>query len=134
MIECILRAVTPIRTCYGAHVPVVPVLTAQVLIPLWLTASFTVSETLYVPVAGNLWLTVAPELLVPSPNAQAYDVIPLSSVELVPSKLQVRPFLALVQFHVYRETGDASAGVAAVAADAVFENAELPAAFVARTR
>lgn len=119
---------------YGAQVPVLPVLTAQVLVPLWSTASVTVSETLYVPVAGNLWLTVAPEPLVLSPNTHVYDVIPLSSVELVPLKLHVRPFLALVQFHVYRETGEASAGGVAVVADAVFENPEVPAAFVARTR
>lgn len=80
-----------------------------------------------------LWLTVAPLPVVPSPNAQVYDAIPMSSVEVVALKLQVLPFLPR-QFQVNRATGGASAGAALVVAVAAFENADDPPALFARTR
>ena len=123
----------PARNCYGAQVPVVPVVTAHVLIPLWFAASFTVSVTLKLP-GANRWLEVEPLPVAPSPYAQAYDEMPWSSVEVVPSKLQFLPFLP-TQLHVYRATGGAStAGAPLVVADAVFENADDPTPFFASTR
>src|SRR5207237_4854662 len=56
----------PARNCYGAQVPVVPVVTAHVLIPLWFAASFTVSVTLKLP-GANRWLEVEPLPVAPSP-------------------------------------------------------------------
>lgn len=124
---------TPSNHSYGAHVPVVPVLTAHVLISLWFAASLTVSVTFRVPAEPYLWLTVTPLPVVPSPNVQAYDEMPLSSVEVEALKLQVLPFLAL-QFHVNLATGGALTGAAFVVAVAVFEKPDDPPAFFASTR
>jgi len=89
---------------------------------------------LKVPLTAYFRVTVTPLPVVPSPKAQVYDEIPLSSVELVALKAQVLPFLALVQSHVYLATGGASGGAALVVAFAVFENPDDPPAFFARTR
>lgn len=72
--------------------------------------------------------------VVPSPKFQAYDEMPLSSVELVALKLQLLPCGTPVQLQVYRATGGELGGVSLVVALAMFEKAEEPPAFFASMR
>ena len=108
--------------------------TEHALLPVALLVSVTVSVTLCVPREANLWVGVAPVALVPSPKLQAYDEMPLSSVELEALKLQFLPCGTPVQLHVYRATGGELGGASLVVALAVLEKSEDPPVFFASTR